>query len=123
MTHIDLTPIAETVPQHVDRVTMPHGDGEPRNTRFSAWTRSALRDMVYCGAVFAWSIAAFTILVAGIAATASLLFLLVGVFAWIGFAHSCAGPRGSTASSRDGSATSGCRPSIADQPRADSCAT
>jgi Putative sensor len=87
MTHIDLTPIADTVPQHVDRVTMPHGDAEPRNTRFSAWTRSALRDMVYCGAVFAWSIAAFTILVAGIAATASLLFLLVSVFAWIGFAH------------------------------------
>lgn len=87
MTHIDLTPIAETALQHVDRVTMPHGDAEPRNTRFSAWTRSALRDMVYCGAGFAWSIAAFTILVTGIAATASLLVLLVGVFAWIGFAH------------------------------------
>ena len=87
MTHLDLTPIADTVPPHVDRDTMPHGDAEPRNTRFSAWTRAALRDMVYCGAGFAWSIVAFTILVTGIAATASLLFLLVGVLAWIGFAH------------------------------------
>ena len=87
MTHLDLTPIADTVPPHVDRDTMPHGDAEPRNTRFSAWTRSALRDMVYCGAGFAWSIVAFTILVTGIAATASLLFLLVGVLAWIGFTH------------------------------------
>jgi hypothetical protein len=87
MTHIDLTPIADAAPQHVDRDTMPHGDAEPPKTRFSAWTRSALRDMIYCGAGFAWSIAAFTILVTGIAVTASLLFLLVGVFAWIGFAH------------------------------------
>ena len=87
MTDIDLTPIADRAPQNVDRDTMPHGDAEPRNTRFSAWTRSALRDIIYCGAGFAWSIAAFTILVSGIAVTASLLFLVVGVFAWIGLAH------------------------------------
>ena len=87
MTDIGLTTITDQAPQHVDRDPMPNGDAGPRNTRFSAWTRSALRDMVYCGAGFAWSIAAFTILVSGIALTASLLFLLVGVFAWIGFAH------------------------------------
>jgi hypothetical protein len=29
MTHIDLTPIADAAPQHVDRDTMPHGDAEP----------------------------------------------------------------------------------------------
>src|SRR5215203_3937628 len=88
MTDIDLAPIADKAPQHVDRGTMPHGaDAGPRNTRIPSWTRSALRDLVYSGAVFAWSIAAFTILVTGIAVTASLLFLLVGVFAWIGFAH------------------------------------
>jgi hypothetical protein len=121
MTDIDLTPIADRAPQNVDRDTLPDGDAESHNTRIPAWTRLALRDMVYSGVGLVWSIAAFTILVTGIAVTASLLFLLVGVFAWIGFAHSCAGPRGSTASSRDGSATSGCRRSIADQPRAGSC--
>jgi hypothetical protein len=73
MTHVDLTPIA--------------ADAEPRHRRIHAWTRSALRDVVYSGAVFAWSIAAFAILVTGIAVTASLLFLVVGVFVWIGFAH------------------------------------
>jgi Putative sensor len=87
MTDIGLSPIADTAPQQVDRDPMPHGDAGPRNTRFSAWTRSALRDMVYSAAVFAWSIAAFTILVSGIAVTASLLFLLVGVFVWIGFVY------------------------------------
>src|SRR5215217_7352737 len=87
MTDIGLTTITDQAPQHVDRDPIPNGDAGPRNTRFSAWTRSALRDMIYCGAGFAWSIAAFTILVTGIAVTASLLFLLVGVFAWIGFAH------------------------------------
>jgi hypothetical protein len=34
-----------------------------------------------------WSIAGFTILVSGVSVTASLLFLLVGVFVWIGFAY------------------------------------
>ena len=37
--------------------------------------------------MLAWSIAAFTILVTGAAVTASLLFLVVGVFVWIGFVH------------------------------------
>jgi hypothetical protein len=37
--------------------------------------------------VFAWSIAGFTILVTSAAVTGSLLFLVVGVFVWIGFVH------------------------------------
>jgi len=88
MTHVDLTPIADRAPHPVDPDTMPSGaDAEPRHRRIGAWTRLALRDMVYSGAAFAWSIAAFAILVTGVAVTASLLFLVVGVFVWIGFAH------------------------------------
>jgi Putative sensor len=87
MTHADLTPSANRGTQHVERDMIAHEDGVPRNTGTIAWTRSALRDVIYSAAGFAWSIAAFTILVTGIAVTASLLFLLVGVFAWIGFAH------------------------------------
>ena len=55
--------------------------------RIRAWTRAALRDVLCCVAVFAWSIAGFTILVTGAAVTGSLLFLVVGVFVWIGFVH------------------------------------
>jgi len=67
---------------------MPSGtDAAPWHRRIGAWTRSALRDMVYSGAGFVWSIVAFTILVTGVAVTASLLFLVVGVFVWVGFAH------------------------------------
>jgi len=67
---------------------MPSGtDAAPWHRRIGAWTRSALRDMVYSGAAFVWSIVAFTILVTGVAVTASLLFLVVGVFVWVGFAH------------------------------------
>jgi hypothetical protein len=60
---------------------------ERRRERIRAWTGSALRDVAYCGAVLVWSIAAFTILVTGAAVTASLLFLVVGVFVWIGLVH------------------------------------
>jgi hypothetical protein len=52
-----------------------------------AWTRQALRDVAYSSAVFAWSIAGFTILVTSVALTASLLVLVVGVLAWIGFVY------------------------------------
>src|SRR3954452_11188599 len=60
---------------------------ERRQGRIRTWTGSGLRDVVYCGAVLAWSIAGFTILVTGAGVTASLLFLVVGVFVWIGFVH------------------------------------
>jgi hypothetical protein len=43
-----------------------------RRRRIRAWAMSALRDIVYAGAVFVWSIAAF-ILVTGVSVTASLL--------------------------------------------------
>jgi hypothetical protein len=56
-------------------------------SRVGAWTRSALRDVIYAGAVFAWSILAFTVLVTGLAVTASLLVLVVGVVVWIGFVY------------------------------------
>jgi hypothetical protein len=51
------------------------------------WTTSALRDLVYAGAVLVWSIVAFNVLVIGVSLTASLLVLIVGVFVWVGFAY------------------------------------
>lgn len=48
---------------------------------------SVLRDLAYAGAVCAWAVVCFSILVTGIAVTSSLLVLVVGVFVWIGFAH------------------------------------
>jgi hypothetical protein len=60
---------------------------EVRRRGLQAWTIAALRDLVYAGAVFVWSIAAFTILVTGVSVTVSLLVLIVGVFVWIGFAY------------------------------------
>jgi uncharacterized protein len=58
-----------------------------RRTRILAWTTSALRDLAYDGAVFLWSIVAFTILVTGVSVTASLLVLVIGIFVWIAFAY------------------------------------
>lgn len=55
--------------------------------RATAWTRAALRDLLYSFAVTAWSVAGFTILVTGVAVTSSLLVLVAGVFVWIGFVH------------------------------------
>ena len=60
---------------------------EMRTRGLQAWTNAALRDLVYAGAVFVWSIAAFTILVTGVSVTLSLLVLIVGVFVWVGFAY------------------------------------
>jgi hypothetical protein len=57
----------------------------PRRSRLGAWARSGLRDAIYSAAIFAWSIVAFTVLVTGLAVTASLFVLVVGVLAWIGF--------------------------------------
>jgi len=57
-----------------------------RRRRIRAWAMSALRDIVYAGAVFVWSIAAF-ILVTGVSVTASLLVFVIGVFVWVGFAY------------------------------------
>lgn len=62
------------------------GAERPRH-RIRGWARAALRDLGYCAAALAWSIAGFTILVTGAAVTASLLFLVVGVVVWIGFVH------------------------------------
>ena len=55
--------------------------------RIGAWTRSALRDLAYCGAVCVWSVAAFAILVSGVSVTAPLLILVIGVIVWIGFVY------------------------------------
>jgi hypothetical protein len=60
---------------------------EMRAGRLRAWTTSALGDLVYSGAVFVWSIVAFTILVTGVSVTASLLVLIFGVFVWVGFVY------------------------------------
>jgi hypothetical protein len=88
MTHVHLNRPADTAGRSTDQVTVPHGaDAESPRGRVRAWTRSALRDVAYCGAVLAWSIAGFTILVTGAAVTASLLFLVVGVLVWIAFVH------------------------------------
>ena len=58
-----------------------------RLERIGAWAMSALRDLVYDGAVALWSIVAFTILVTGVALTASLIVLIIGVFVWVGFVY------------------------------------
>jgi hypothetical protein len=89
MTYMRLEPTSGRVLDAMtDRETvLPSTRAERRRGRIPAWTGSALRDVVYCGAVLAWSIAGFTILVIGAAVTASLLFLVVGVFVWIGFVH------------------------------------
>jgi hypothetical protein len=52
-----------------------------------SWTSSALADLAYSGAVCVWAVAGFTIAVSGLAVTIALLPLVVGVFAWVGFAH------------------------------------
>lgn len=52
-----------------------------------AWSVTGLRDLVYAGAVFLWSIVAFTVLVTGVSVTLSLLVFVVGVFVWIGFVY------------------------------------
>ena len=88
MTDVDLNRTAERATQPDDREAVPQStDAQPRHWRIPAWTRSALRDVAYCAAVLAWSIACFTILVTGVAVTASLLFLVVGVFIWISLVH------------------------------------
>lgn len=51
------------------------------------WTRQSLRDVAYSGAVLAWSVAGFTILVSGAAVTGSLVLFVVGVLVWVGFAY------------------------------------
>jgi hypothetical protein len=56
-------------------------------SKVRTWATAAMRDLVYLGAVFAWSIAAFTVLVTGVSVTATLLVLVIGVFVWIGFAY------------------------------------
>jgi uncharacterized membrane protein YdfJ with MMPL/SSD domain len=79
----------EPLDQEVDRYEA--GGQEPgretRRRRIRTWTTSALRDLVYLGAVFVWSIAAFAILVTAISVTASLLVFIVGIFVWIGVAY------------------------------------
>jgi hypothetical protein len=60
---------------------------ETRRSRIRARTTAALRDLVYAGAVFVWSIAAFTILVTGVSVTASLFLLVIGIFVWVGFVY------------------------------------
>ena len=81
--------VANPLDQEVDRYEAVVGEPAlaTRRRRIGAWTTSAVRDLVYAGAVFLWSIAAFTILVTGVSVTASLLVFVIGVFVWIGFAY------------------------------------
>jgi hypothetical protein len=58
-----------------------------RSSRLSVWLGAALRDGAYVIAIFAWSIVAFSVLVTGLAVTASLLALVVGVAVWAGFVY------------------------------------
>src|SRR3954447_9138703 len=89
MTNTRPQPISDLVlDATTDRETVLRSIGGERwRDRIRVWMGSALRDLGYCGAVLAWGIAGFTILVTGVAVTASLLFLIVGVFVWIGFVH------------------------------------
>jgi hypothetical protein len=61
-------------------------DRTGRRGAVGSWTASALRDLLYAGAVFVWSIVAFTVVVMGVSVTLSLLVFVVGVFVWVGFA-------------------------------------
>jgi membrane protease YdiL (CAAX protease family) len=56
-------------------------------SRARVWCASARRDLVYCGAIFLWSIVAFTIMVTGVSVAASLVALVIGVIVWIGFVY------------------------------------
>jgi Putative sensor len=89
MTTTKPQPMSGPVPDATtDREMLLRSTGAERwRWRLRVWMGLALRDVVYCGAVLAWSIAGFTILVTGAAVTASLLFLVIGVFVWIGFVH------------------------------------
>jgi hypothetical protein len=84
MTHTKASAPALLPP--ADRVP---GTGESlrRQKRARTWAMSALRDLVYDGAVAVWSIVAFTILVTGAALTLSLIVLIIGVFVWVGFVY------------------------------------
>lgn len=73
-----------TTTERADRGTI---SGDDRRQGARAWAVSALRDLVYAGAVLLWSVVAFAVLVAGATVTASCLVLVVGVFVWIGFAY------------------------------------
>lgn len=59
----------------------------PSTDRALKWITSSLRDVVYAGAIYLWSMVAFTVLVTGVSLTLSLIVLIVGVFVWVGFAH------------------------------------
>lgn len=58
-----------------------------RRPRIGARVVAAVQDSAYVFAVFTWSIVAFTILVTGLAVTASLLAFVVGVVAWVAFVY------------------------------------
>src|SRR6476469_1163392 len=47
---------------------------------------ATLRDLAYDAAVLLWSAVAFTVLVAGVTVTISLLVFVVGAAVWLGFA-------------------------------------
>lgn len=64
-----------------------HSPAQIYFSRARAWSTSALGDLVYCGAIFLWSIVSFTLLVTGVSVTASLIALVIGFFVWIGFAY------------------------------------
>ena len=53
----------------------------------AGFAATAIRDLGYLAAVLAWSIVGFAVWVTGTTVTASVLVLVVGVFAWIAFAH------------------------------------
>ena len=59
----------------------------PRSRRIRTGIGRALRDLVYCGAIFLWSIVAFTVLVTGVSLTVSLIIFIIGVFVWVGFVY------------------------------------
>ena len=58
-----------------------------KSTPLRAWTALGLRNLAYDGAIFAWSIVVFTVLVTGVSLTASLIVLIVGVVVWIAFVY------------------------------------
>jgi len=85
---VNAEPSAAAVAGPVDTAIQSNSRGrEAARGRIRAWVRAAVRGLLYDGAVFVWSIAAFTIVVTGVSVTSSLLVLVIAVFVWVAFVY------------------------------------
>lgn len=87
VTDIHPTPLSDSAQSHCGdhRRLLDASRPAKRAGGIRAWAMSGLRDLLYAGAVFIWSIAAFTVLVTGVSVTASLVAFVIGFLVWVGF--------------------------------------